>query len=744
MFGIWKQSIQHRSSRRRSRNTSPRRQGALHRARWLGAKLFFEPLEDRALLSVAPAGAEFQVNTYTTGNQYIPRVAMDPAGDSVVTWASYGQDGSGYGVYAQRYNAAGAKEGSEFQVNTTTARNQVYPSVAMDAAGDFVIAWASYDQDGSGYGIYAQRYNAAGTAEGGEFHVSTTTAGDQSFPTVAMDAAGDFVIAWDSDQGGTKYGIYAQRYNAAGTAEGGQFQVNTYTADNTTFPSIAMDSAGDFVIAWTSYGQDGSGYGIYAQRYNAAGTAEGSEFRVNTFTASNQTYPTVGMDPAGDFVIGWESDTEDGSGYGVYAQRYSAAGTAVGGEFQVNTYTKGDQQQPSLAVDAAGGFLIAWESPQDGSGNGVYAQDYSPSGARVGSEFQVNTYTTGDQKQPSVALDAEGDAEIAWESAVQDGSGYGIYAQRYMAVPTARPDTFVISDSSTSSGSGPTGVLANDSPFNNQPMTATLVSGTTDGQLTLNPDGSFTYSPGPLFSGIDRFTYQASEGGRVSSTVTDTLLSNNASLVDKLYHQVLHRSAEDQGLIYWTSLLNQGASLDQVAEGIFNSPERLDPLVTQYYEQYLLRAPEPGGLAFWVADWQATGGPEHLQVSVLGSQEFFNDAGDTNAGFVTLLYQRFLGRAPDSNGFNYWTGLLNSGQLNRFQVAADFQASPEQHTLVVDFLFSEYFLGVTPPDPTPYIDELNAGETQTQVELNIINSPAYANNPPKPAAGTVGLALYEH
>jgi hypothetical protein len=48
------------------------------------------------------------------------------------------------------------------------------------------------------------------------------------------------------------------------------------------------------------------------------------------------------------------------------------------------------------------------------------------------------------------------------------------------------------------------------------------------------------------------------------------------------------------------------------------------------------------------------------------------------------------------------------------------------------------------PDPRPYIAELNSGQTQTQVELNIINSPTYHDNPPQPAPGTVGVALFAH
>src|SRR5437867_2874010 len=75
-------------------------------------RLRLEELERREMLSVSPIGAEFRVNTYTTGDQrtFIESpgsVATDAAGDFVVTWSSFGQTGdSGWGVYAQRYNAA--------------------------------------------------------------------------------------------------------------------------------------------------------------------------------------------------------------------------------------------------------------------------------------------------------------------------------------------------------------------------------------------------------------------------------------------------------------------------------------------------------------------------------------------------------------------------------------------------------------------------------------------------------------
>ena len=73
----------------------------------------------------------------------------------MITWLSKGQDGSDYGVYAQRYNAAGVAQGTEFQVNTYTTNYQLNSSVAMDSDGDFVIAWESSSQDGSTNGIFA-------------------------------------------------------------------------------------------------------------------------------------------------------------------------------------------------------------------------------------------------------------------------------------------------------------------------------------------------------------------------------------------------------------------------------------------------------------------------------------------------------------------------------------------------------------------------------------------------------------
>jgi hypothetical protein len=322
--------------------------------------------------------------------------------------------------------------------------------------------------------------------------------------------------------------------------------------------------------------------------------------------------------------------------------------------------------------------------------------------------------------------------------------------------PQTNPVTYVLGPGATLSGSGATGVSAYDASNDGMPqdLVANLVSTTTNGRLTLNADGSFTYTPGPTFQGIDRFTYDASEGAAIGNTVTVTLLSSNASLVDKLYQQVLHRPAEDGGLEYWTGLLGQGQPLDLVAQNIFNSAERLDPLVTRFYETYLLRGPDSQGLAHWVADWQTKGDPSDVVLNILSSPEFFNDAvslygtvmPDHNEDFVRLLYQRALDRSSDNTGLLYWTQKLDALQIAPIQAAAAFYGSHEDHVDLVNFLYGEYFNGATPTaaEAAPYVADLDTGQTETQVELAMIDSAPYQNTPPEPAAGSVGTALYPH
>ena len=150
---------------------------------------------------------------------------------------------------------------------------------------------------------------------------------------------------------------------------------------------------------------------------------------MSSYTSTYSPQAMVAADDDRDFVVVWAAGADaDGSGYGIFAQRFASDGTRLGTEFQVNSYSPGSQTQPSVASDGAGDFVVAWSdlSVLDGFNSGIFAQRFASTGAFLGTEFQVNSYTILDQIRPSVASDATGDFVIAWRGAYkQDGIRLG-------------------------------------------------------------------------------------------------------------------------------------------------------------------------------------------------------------------------------------------------------------------------------------------------------------------------------
>jgi hypothetical protein len=374
---------------------------------------------------------EFQVNDFTAGSQRVPDVAPAANGGLVVTWQSAAQDGDGTGVRARLFDGTGMPTGGEIAVNSTTVGDQDGPAIAAASTGAFVVVWRSEGQDGSGSGIFGQRFDPAGNPAGSEFPVNTFTTGEQITPDVAADAAGNFVVVWNSDgQDGSGTGIFAQRFSSTGVPLGAEFQVNTFTQNVQRRPAIAAAANGDFVVAWESGNQDGSDDGLFAQRYNAAGTAQGGEFPLNTTTALNQRRVALAAAAAGDFVATWQSELQDGSEEAIVARRFAANGSPLGGEFLVNSFTTGAQRAPDVAISPDGSFFIAWLSfMQDGSGEGVFARRFSPQGVAATDELPVNVFTAGAQEEVTVTAVGSGSSVAIWSSDAQDGSSDGVYGR---------------------------------------------------------------------------------------------------------------------------------------------------------------------------------------------------------------------------------------------------------------------------------------------------------------------------
>jgi VCBS repeat-containing protein len=88
--------------------------------------------------------------------------------------------------------------------------------------------------------------------------------------------------------------------------------------------------------------------------------------------------------------------------------------------------------------------------------------------------------------------------------------------------PAAVDDAYSVNEDGTLQVTAP-GVLGNDFDVDGDPLTAVLESGTSNGTLTLNADGSFTYTPDPDFNGTDSFTYKANDGSSDSNVATVTI-----------------------------------------------------------------------------------------------------------------------------------------------------------------------------------------------------------------------------
>ncbi len=375
-----------------------------------------------------------QVNTYEVGEQANSHVAALSDGGYVIVWRSAGQDGDGFGIYGQRYDADGQPVGNEFQVNSNSIGDQTEQSVTATASGGFVVAWKSSVGDGDGDSIHAQVFDANGLLVGSEIQVNTYTTNHQRIPDVLGLDDGDFIVFWASlGQDGSSDGIYGQRFNADGSTDGNEFQVSTSTTGAQYGPSSAVLADGSYVVTWQANNQDGSDHGIAAQHFAADGSKIGGEITVNTYSAGQQRRPEVAALDNGNYVIVWHSEGQDNADgeLGVYGQIFDDQDQPVGSEFRVNTTTAGEQASPSITALSDGGFIVQWRTDQDGDFN-PHAQRFDADGNMVGTEFNLNVNTAGWQdnwRGEAITTLSDGTIVTSWHDDSVDGDSLGITAR---------------------------------------------------------------------------------------------------------------------------------------------------------------------------------------------------------------------------------------------------------------------------------------------------------------------------
>lgn len=312
---------------------------------WQGGRPGFQNIYTRILTASNTflTTNDVLINSFTNHFQINPALAVLTNGNVVVVWASYDQAGSNsmQDVYCQILATNGAKIGSNFLVNQFTAYNQRTPAVAALMNGGFVIAWIS-EQERVPVGplgtnntpavasavpvpsvdVYARLFNASGAAATGEFLVNTNI-NPCANPAVAAATDGSFMVTWcEHDQLNWQNGwdIYARPFSSAGTG-GVVTLVNTHVYGDQYVPRISGIGL-DYLVAWTSLGQDGSREGVYGQFIHSTGVPVGGEFLVNTTTIGQQMQPAVASDGVSQFLAVWTSFTGATNGFDLFGQRY--------------------------------------------------------------------------------------------------------------------------------------------------------------------------------------------------------------------------------------------------------------------------------------------------------------------------------------------------------------------------------------------------------------------------------------
>lgn len=375
------------------------------------------------------SGGEFRVNTTTALEQ--KEIAFTGLNDGgfVAAWASATGSLARANSFFQRYDAVGGNAGGEVNAAVDPLNDRSDPTIAAFSDGGFVMVWQQ-EFSLTDIDIKGARFDASG-ARIANFTVSSSSSLEGA-PRVAVLDSGGFVVTWQTAPfDGSGSTVLAQRYNSSAVVQGGPVQVNTFTTNDQSQPEIASLTNGGYVITWVSVGQDAGGNGVFAQRFNANGGKDGTEFRASQDSSGDQSAPAIAALANGGFVIVSQSSGGDNDGYGIVQSGFDIPGT---GDFlsQVNRTEGGDQKNPAIAALADGGYVVAWESPgQDGGGVGIYAKRFDRFGSETDVEFKVNTTTAGDQTHPTIASLADGGFIIGWTSS--DGDSTGVFAQRYDA-----------------------------------------------------------------------------------------------------------------------------------------------------------------------------------------------------------------------------------------------------------------------------------------------------------------------
>ncbi|TQV80813.1 Ig-like domain-containing protein [Denitrobaculum tricleocarpae] len=393
-------------------------------------------------IPVFTGSAEALVNDeFTTGDQTGIDVAALPDGGYVAVWTTDKGTGTGFDVYAQRYDAQGAKVGGEFRINSHTANTQFAPRVAAFQDGGFVVSYASFAQVGTHYTVHARRFTPDAsdptTLIGQpEQLVSDVGNNHRRYSHIDTTDDGGFVVSWTHEGEGEKnlHEVFKKVFDANGDEVQGSFsRVNGPNSNQQAVEGVAVLENGDSIITYRS---NNSGHrGLFYTRFDSDGApvVGANDQTIEAGTASRTySHGSVAALKDGGFVVAVTRTKSSNNTKKVKAYVYSADGT----RFPIVSVTLTGEHVNIFTYDvvglADGGFVVAYRK-NDGNGVGVYTHRFDSNRQSVGGEVRINDYTVGSQDYIELAALASGGYVATWVSDGQDGSGTGVYSKVFHA-----------------------------------------------------------------------------------------------------------------------------------------------------------------------------------------------------------------------------------------------------------------------------------------------------------------------
>ena len=372
-------------------------------------------------------------NGKATGGSPLDVLALGQ-GKYLVTWDN--SKGSGVSMYGRIYKDCGVPVTAEFMLNSNTSTKKSGPEAALLSSGGFVVAWDSDTQDGSDHGVFGQIFDASGKKVGGEFRLNQATSGSQADPSIVGLPSGEFFACYQGPDG-SHTGVYCRHFSSTGAAKSNEYRVNTVKTGRQGSPEVVRLASGALYVLFHS--QETGSFAIHGRKVTTTGSSLGTEFVVNTHAATSTTFkynPQASVLSGGGFVAAWESNGQDGSGWGIAGQHYSATGAKAGKEFVLNDQTSQDQQYSTLVPLSNSIYVGCWNgAPNDSS----HCRYFDETSGPVGAQFTVPLTTTGKQHRVAAALVDSKNWVAAWK---HDPTNSGTYEVRFR-VMTAPQNNWV-------------------------------------------------------------------------------------------------------------------------------------------------------------------------------------------------------------------------------------------------------------------------------------------------------------